>query len=42
MLAFCGTAPGMARFWKIPSNVAHFLKVQRAIEDAVAFYKEIM
>jgi hypothetical protein len=30
------------KVWKIPSNVAHFLKVQRAIEDAVAFYKEIM
>jgi hypothetical protein len=32
------TAAGMARFKKMDSNAAHFLKVQRAVVGAIACY----
>lgn len=40
-LAFRDIAAGMARFEKMDSNASRFLKVQRAIEDAISCYREI-
>jgi transposase-like protein len=40
-LAFRDIAAGMARFGKMDSNAYRFLKVQTAMEDAIACYREI-
>jgi hypothetical protein len=40
-LAFRHIAAGMAKFEKMDSNASRFLKVQRAMEDAIACYREI-
>jgi len=40
-LAFRDIAAGMARFEKMDSNAYRFFKVQTAVEDAIAGYREI-
>ena len=40
-LAFRDIAAGMSRFEKMDSNAYRFLKVQTAVEDAIACYREI-